>query len=281
MKKHLPTILIILVFVVGLVIMIYPKFSDWYNSTMNSYVVSGYADIVSDTNEEEFAQILQDAKDYNQELHSLPKQFVTGEAQAEDYIESLDVYNGMMGYIVIDKIGVELPIYHGTDEDVLQTGVGHLEGSSLPTGEIGNNTVLTGHTGLPSASLFTNLTQMEIGDTFELYILDEVYTYEVFNIVVVEPYEVDNLEAIDGKDVVTLVTCTPYGVNSHRLLVQGEQIEVTEEVVLETSTNIDENESKYSLMPIVIIISAVIIAILVIIIVVWVKKKKKEYRFNN
>lgn len=251
MRKHIFTVLIVLVFVVGLAVMLYPTFSDWYNSKMNSYVVSDYAQLVSDSSTVDYAQMLQDAIDYNENLHSLPTQFVTGEAEDQTYIDTLNVYDGMMGYISIESIGVQLPIYHGSDESVLQTGVGHLEGSSLPTGEIGNHTVLTGHTGLPTAALFTNLTQMELGDTFELYILDEVYTYEVYNIMVVEPYEVDDLEPIEGKDVVTLVTCTPYGVNSHRLLVQGEQIEVidTDDAVQTIST---EPETSYDMIKIIL-----------------------------
>lgn len=274
MKKHISTILIILVFVVGLVVMIYPSASNWYNEKMNSYVVSGYSDIIDNTNDEEFSQMLQDAKEYNATLHSMAKEFISGIAEDEEYIETLNVYNGMMGYIVIDKIGVNLPIYHGTDESVLQQAIGHLEGSSLPTGELGNNTVLTGHTGLPSAELFTDLTEMEIGDTFELYILDEVFTYEVFNIVVVEPYEVDNLEAIEGKDVVTLVTCTPYGVNSHRLLVQGEQIEVAEEVIAPQETITETSLAIFEYIPAIIVF---ILLILMILIIVF-HNRNKRYR---
>ncbi len=223
-KKHLYSILICMVFVTGLVILVYPTFSNWYNQSRSSYVVSDYAKIVDEIDKESYAKMLEDARAYNKELHSHPQLFVSGAAKDQKYIDTLNVYNGMMGYIVIKEIVIKIPIMHGTDEGVLQTAVGHLEGSSIPTGDVGNNTVLTGHTGLPSAALFTNLTELEVGDTFELYILNEVFTYKIFNIVVVEPYEIDNLEPIEGKDIVTLVTCTPYGVNSHRLLVQGEQI---------------------------------------------------------
>lgn len=265
MKKHLPTILIVIVFLVGLSILLYPTVSNWYNLKANSYTVSNYTDVIDNTSEEKFDEILEDARAYNEELHSTTQNFISGEAYDQTYIDTLNILNGMMGYLVIDKIDIFLPIYHGTDESVLQKAIGHLEGSSLPTGDIGNNTVLTGHTGLPSAELFTDLTQMEIGDTFELNILDEVYTYEVFNIVVVEPYEVDNLEAIEGKDVVTLVTCTPYGVNSHRLLVQGEQIEVViNDEIIDLSEEIVKDNYIYEYLP---FIAMLIIAILIIILV--------------
>lgn len=274
MKKHISTILIFVVFVVGLLIMFYPSISNWYNLRMNSHVVSDYTEIINHTDEIDFEAMMQEARDYNEELHSLPKQFISGEAQDATYIETLDVNDGMMGYIVIEKLDVKLVILHGTDEDVLQTSVGHLEGSSLPTGDIGNNTVLTGHTGLPSAELFTGLTEMEVGDTFELYILNEVFTYEVFNIVVVEPYEVDNLEAIEGKDIVTLVTCTPYGVNSHRLLVQGEQIEVDQSKLESVIGNLEQEE--FDIIEYIPIISgAIILALMVLSVVAYYKSKKQ------
>ncbi len=274
MKKHISTILIIIVFIVGLLVLFYPSISNWYNERMNSHVVSDYAAIIESTSELDFEAMMQAARDYNETLHSLPKQFISGEAQDATYIENLDVNNGMMGYLVIEKLGVKLAILHGTDEDVLQTSVGHLEGSSLPTGDIGNNTVLTGHTGLPSAELFTGLTEMEVGDTFELYILNEVFTYEVFNIVVVEPYEVDNLEAIEGEDIVTLVTCTPYGVNSHRLLVQGKQIEV-DRSALETVIETIDTEG-FDIMEYIPIIAGSVILFLLMLIVIAYYKSKRE-----
>ncbi|MFI3206665.1 MAG: class C sortase [Clostridia bacterium] len=273
MKKKIFTIILILLFLLGLVVLLYPSISNFYNEQVNSYVVSNYSDIVENANAEEYEQIMQEAKDYNEELHSTSKNFISGDPQDSEYINTLDVYNGMMGYIEIEKLGIKLSIYHGTGEDVLQSKIGHLEGSSLPTGEVGNNTVLTGHTGLPSAELFTDLDQMEIGDTFNICILDEVFTYQVFNIVVVEPYQVDELEPIDGKDIVTLVTCTPYGVNSHRLLVQGEQIElIEEEIVVETNSNIDD----FDIVKFAPIVVVPIIIILIILIIISHKRDKKH-----
>lgn len=275
MKKHVSTILIVVVFIVGLLIMLYPSFSNWYNQRMSSYVVSNYTELVDETNAYDFESMMEAAREYNTDLHSMPTQFISGEAQDETYIETLNVYNGMMGYLVIEEIGVKLPILHGTDEDVLQTSVGHLEGSSLPTGDMGNHTVLTGHTGLPSAELFTALTEMEVGDTFELYILNEVYTYEVYNIVVIEPYEIDNLETVEGKDLVTLVTCTPYGVNSHRLLVQGEQIETNESTESVYEEIIIANEfDLLNYLP--IIISCIIIVLLMLIFITYFRGRKRK-----
>ncbi len=224
MKKHLSTLLIVCVFVVGLLVMLYPTISNWYNQRVGSYAIANYADAVDMVDHAAYDQMMQDAAAYNSALHAADSHYISGAAYDPAYISCLDVLDGMMGYVVIDSIGVSLPIYHGTDESVLQSAVGHYEGSSLPTGQLGNHTVLTGHTGYASATLFTNLDQLVVGDTFQVIVLGEVFTYEVYNIAVVEPQALDALATVDGKDIVTLVTCTPYGVNSHRLLVQGEQI---------------------------------------------------------
>lgn len=242
MKKRLSTILIVLVFVIGLIIMLYPTVSNWYNERANSYIVKTYQEDVGNKTEEEYQAMFDEANAYNDTLSGTVSDFTTGEAEEEAYIEALNVRDGMIGYITIEKLDLNLAIYHGTDETVLQKAVGHLEGSQLPTGELGNNTVLTGHTGLPSAELFTDLTSMEIGDTFQVTVLNKVFTYEVYNISVVEPTETELLMPIEGKDIVTLVTCTPYGINSHRLLVQGEQISVEDafaDIVVEEAVEVD------------------------------------------
>ncbi len=226
MKKIGSTLLIVLFFLTGLCLLFYPTVSGWYNERVGSYVVSNYRAEVEDTSEEDAQVMLEEARAFNAALSGSITEFAKGSPQEETYINTLNVYDGMMGAVIIDKINVNLPIYHGTDESVLQKGVGHLEGSALPTGDEGNHVVLTGHTGLPSATLFTQLDQLVIGDTFVIEVLGESYTYEIYDILVVEPYEVDSLVPVEGKDLVTLVTCTPYGVNSHRLLVQGERIEV-------------------------------------------------------
>ncbi len=245
MRKKITTILISLVFLIGLLVMLYPTISNWYNQRVNSYIVTDYVTELSNRTVEEYLEMFEVARAYNDTLTGTVSSFVSGEAEGEDYINALNVINGMMGYLVIDEIDVNLPIYHGTDAATLQTGVGHLEGTQLPTGDIGNNTVLTGHTGLPSADLLTGLTSMELGDLFQVYVLDKVYTYQVFAITVVEPTETDLLLPIEDKDVVTLVTCTPYGINSHRLLVQGEQIAVKDlSASTDTDTVVEVEEEK-------------------------------------
>ena len=172
-----------------------------------------------------------DALAYNAELRPGTAAYTPGETQSRAYSGLLNVDgSGIMGYIEIPKISVSLPIYHGTGEAVLQVGVGHLDWTSLPTGGEGTHTVLSGHRGLPSAKLFTHLDQMEVGDTFQLRILDEVLTYQVDQILIVLPEETSDLVIQKGKDYCTLITCTPYGINTHRLLVRGQRVETTEEV---------------------------------------------------
>ncbi len=222
MKKLVVNALIALVFLVGAALVCYPTVSNWYNVQVNSYYIQTYQEIVDTTPYELYETMLAEARAYNATLTGALSDYVSGSAEGEAYIAALDVSNGMMGALEISAIGVSLPIYHGTDEGVLQTGIGHLEGSALPTGAAGEHTVLTGHTGLPSATLLTDLTQLELGDSFSITVLNQVYTYTVYNILVVEPYELDALSAVEGKNLATLITCTPYGINSHRLLVQGE-----------------------------------------------------------
>lgn len=287
MKKNLSTILIVIVFIIGLSVMLYPTISNWYNEQVSSYAIAAYQEAIADISDEEYEAMFEEAREFNSSLTSSIGTFISGSAQDEDYQSIFDLYDGMMGYLVIDEIDVYLPIYHGTSSAVLQKGIGHLEGSYLPTGDIGNNTVLTGHTGLPSAELLTDLVDLEIGDTFELDILNKTFVYEIFNIVVVEPEEVEALQAIEGKDVVTLVTCTPYGVNSHRLLVQGEQIEVIT-VDQESDAQAGEKEESVSIWSVIPKYTIVPI-ILIILVLIYLKissarrkskRKKLENRFN-
>lgn len=224
MKKAAGTIGLVVVFLVGLLIMLYPTLSEWYNDQVSSRVVESYRSLAGSTSAEDQETMLAQARAYNETLSGNVQDFINGAASNPDYIASLDFMSGVMGYINIEKIGVSLPIYHGTDEGVLQKAIGHLEGSHLPTGDVGNHTVLTGHSGLPSAMLFTDLTELVVGDEFTLQVLGTTYRYAVRNIYVVEPHEVENLAPQADKDLVTLITCTPYGVNSHRLLVQGERV---------------------------------------------------------
>ena len=226
LKAHWSTLLLILVFLVGLSLLLYPSVSDYWNSFHQSRAIQSYVQAVADINDEDYQALLEAAQAYNQKIAQNGNNWQLSEEELAEYNSLLRVADsGIMGYIEIPKIQVDLPIYHGTDEEVLQIGVGHLEGSSLPVGGAGTHTVISGHRGLPSAKLFTNLDQLEEGDIFQLYVLDEVLTYQVDQILIVEPTELSDLQVEDGQDYCTLVTCTPYGINTHRLLVRGHRIE--------------------------------------------------------
>lgn len=227
MRKRLPTILLVLVFLVGLSLLLYPTVSDYLNTIHSTRAITDYVEQVADLDNDLYAEILDSARAYNQTLRDRPWSLTLKEEdEIEEYQSQLNVGgSGQMGYIEIPKIDCLLPIYHGTSEGTLARNVGHLEGSSLPVGGESTHCVLSGHRGLPSAKLFTDLDQLEIGDTFVLYVLDEILTYEVDQIRIVEPQEARDVAIEEGQDYCTLVTCTPYGVNSHRLLVRGHRIE--------------------------------------------------------
>ena len=213
-------------FFIGVGLLVYPSFSDYWNTFHQSRVIMKYADRVSNMNKDEYARLIKEANQYNQELQKKGIKWNMTDAEKASYNRYLDFESsGVMGYITIPKINVELPIYHGTSDSILQTSIGHIEGSSLPVGGLGSHTILSGHRGLPSARLFTNLDQLAAGDTFTLTVLNETYTYEVDQIRIVEPTDLSSLQLEPGKDYCTLVTCTPYGVNTHRLLVRGHRVE--------------------------------------------------------
>ena len=225
MKKHLTTFLLILVFCVGLSLLLYPSVSDYWNSLHQSQVIVGYAEAVAQIDDSRYEALWESARAYNGELAELGNTWVLSEEQMADYESQLNVSaNGAISYIDIPSIDCHLPIYHGTDEAVLQVAIGHIEGSSLPVGGESTHCVLSGHRGLPSAQLFSKLDQLVVGDVFYLQTLDETLTYEVDQILIVLPHEMEALEVQEGEDLCTLVTCTPYGVNSHRLLVRGHRI---------------------------------------------------------
>jgi sortase A len=230
MKSKKTTILILLVLFVGLSLLLYPSVSNYWNSLHSSRAISGYQEAVSRLDTDKIEQMLQEAHAYNKKLFDDGYTLVLPEPRKESYFKLLDVTGtGIMGYIEIKKLGVYLPIYHGTSESVLQSAVGHIEGSFLPVGGENTHTVLSGHRGLPSAKLFTDLDKMLVGDVFTLRILNDVLTYEVDQILTVLPQELDALNVVKGEDLCTLITCTPYGINTHRLLVRGHRIETTED----------------------------------------------------
>ena len=224
MKKHSGTILLVLIFFVGLAVMLYPTISDYINQRNQTRVVNSYAQQVDGLSDADYTAYFDAADVFNQEIAADPDALYHAD-HFSTYSTTLDVTGtGIMGYITIPRIGVELPIYHGTSDAVLQVAAGHLEGTSLPVGGESTHAVISAHRGLPSAKLFTNLDQLEVGDTFTITVLDRVLTYEVDNISIILPTEVDELKVVDGKDYVTLMTCTPYGINTHRLLVRGRRI---------------------------------------------------------
>lgn len=230
MKNKLTTILLIPALFAGLSLLLYPTVSDYWNSLHASQAVADYAENVRNLEAEKYEQVLQDAKSYNQMLPYKQTTFALSEEEKEAYDALLDISGtGVMGYIEIPTVNISLPVYHGTEDAVLQIAVGHLEWSSLPVGGESTHCVLSGHRGLPSAKLFTNLDKLVAGDKFIMRVLDEVLTYEVDQILIVEPTDVSTLIIEAGKDLCTLVTCTPYGINSHRLLVRGHRIENQDE----------------------------------------------------
>lgn len=229
MKGKLATRVLLAAFGIGLALLLYPTVSDYWNSLHQSRAIAGYAEAVAEIDDGVYAEIWQAAQRYNETLLRNEDRLQPTEEETVLYNSLLDAAgNGIMGYIEVPAIGVSLPIYHGTDEAVLQIAIGHIEGTSLPVGGADTHCVVSGHRGLPSAKLFTDLDKLEVGDSFQLRVLDEVLTYEVDQIHIVEPHEVDLLEIEPGQDLCTLVTCTPYGINSHRLLVRGYRVETQE-----------------------------------------------------
>ncbi len=229
MKRFLIRALPFFILLAGIVLLLYPTVSEHINSMHRSRAIKSYNDVIEDMSKEEQESAIGKAREFNKKIAATNGVLYHPEL-VPGYDSTLDITGtGIMAYINIDKIGVELPVYHGVDENVLQIAAGHLPGTSLPVGGESTHCVISGHRGLPSARLFTDLDKMEIGDTFTLTVMSEVLTYQVDHITVVKPYEVDDLFVKDGKDYCTLFTCTPYGINTHRLLVRGKRIETVEE----------------------------------------------------
>ena len=226
MKKHLTTVGLVLILILGIGILLYPTISDYWNSFHQSRAIASYIEQIEHIDPVDYEAEWLKAEAYNEALKAKSNRFFLTEEDYEEYNSVLNVTgSGIMGYIEIPKIKCTLPIYHGTDEAVLQIAIGHIEGTSLPTGGVGNHSVLSGHRGLPSAKLFSDLDQLEIGDQFVMRVLDEIMTYEVDQILIVLPEELDGLAFDEELDLCTLVTCTPYGINTHRLLVRGRRTE--------------------------------------------------------
>lgn len=229
MKKRKTAFFLTLGFLVGICILLYPTISDYWNSKTQSRAITDYESVLENLDPADYTALFDEAHAYNKALYETPFPLVNHD-QVPGYLDTLSITdNSMIGYVSIDRIGVELPVYHTTASDVLNKGVGHLEGSSLPVGGENTHCVLSAHRGLPSSKLFTDLDRLEIGDTFRITVLDQVLTYQVDFIKIIEPSDTSNLQIIEGGDYCTLFTCTPYGINTHRLLVRGIRIETIKE----------------------------------------------------
>ena len=272
MKKFMSNLLLVLVLVAGLSLLLYPTFADLWNSMHQSRAIAPYSDTVAGLDKISYDSVWEAVREYNRTLvgRDISRFFMTDEERAE-YESLLDVTDvGVIGYIEIPKLGEKMPIYHGTSEGVLQVAIGHLEGSSLPVGGKGSHCALSGHRGLPSARLFTDLDQIVIGDLFHLYILDEVLTYQVDQIETVLPEDVSLLEIDPERDLCTLITCTPYGVNSHRLLVRGHRTITPEE---EKTVHITNGARQIQREYVALIVAAPLILIMLPVLLIAARRK--------
>ncbi len=274
-RGRLGTVVLVIVFLVGIGILLYPSISNWWNARVQSRAVAVYDEAVAAMDEADYSAYWEAAEAYNEKLAAIGSSSAISNTDLvdEEYWDLLDITGtGIMGYITIDKINVELPIYHGTSSSVLSAGAGHLEGTSLPVGGANTHCVISAHRGLPSALLFTNLDQLEEGDTFTITVLDEVLTYEVDQISIVLPNEIENLYIEEGEDYCTLMTCTPYGINTHRLLVRGVRTTNAED------THIRVTAEAYQIDT--ILVAAIAAVPMLIILLVWLivstRRKRKS-----
>lgn len=280
MKKLIYYLLIIALIGSGSAILFYPAVSTAWNKYREKRLINTYEENVRQMEQEDFLKYWEDARAYNegQVENIIPDAFAAGENVVDEVYESLLNYgnDSIMGYVEIPCIEVKLPIFHGTGEEALLHGAGHLEGSSLPIGGEGTHAILAAHRGLPSAMLFTDLNLVQEGDLFYIYVLDEVLAYEVDQILVVEPDETESLNIVPGKDYVTLLTCTPYGVNSHRLLVRGHRVEYSEEAHEEEKAQVRSSVGTNYLLIACLGFGAVIVAAFILFMISGRKKKERK-----
>lgn len=293
-SEKLLLIISIIFIILGVGIFLYPSISNYLAEKNHIDIIRNYDDLIVKIDEEKINEEKEKAKIYNENLSGDPVHdpFVIGSGYAlpENYKEVLNIAgDSVMGYVEIPKISVYLPIYHGTSDEVLEKGVGHIQNTSVPIGGKSAHSVLTGHTGLPNAELFTRLDELGIGDIFYIHVLDDVLTYKVFETKVILPDKIDELQILNGKDYVTLVTCTPYGVNSHRLLVKAERVEYEEYSVTKSTTDEEGTDTKkesptkhYYLTGTQIgIVLLVLILTIVSIIGISIRRKKNLYRIKK
>lgn len=270
MKKNKSTVILIIVFLAGLSLLLYPSLSDYWNSFHQTQAIARYSENIAKLDEESYMSLWEEAENHNHKLVTKNNRFNLTTEEKEEYNSLLNAAgNGIMGYIEIPSIRCTLPIYHGVEETVLQIAIGHIEGTSLPVGGESTHCVISGHRGLPSAKLFTDLDQVVAGDHFLLQVLGETLTYEVDQILIVLPEDLDALEIEEGKDYCTLITCTPYGVNSHRLLVRGHRIETVDDASVRVMGDARQIE------PVMVapLVAAPILIVLLIILLIKYRKK--------
>lgn len=279
MKKPSSNVILIVIFFVGLSVLLYPTISDYINEKHQSAAIASYDAKAAEISEEDYSRYFAEAEAYNQKLADHPGAFYTPD-EITGYTQTLDISGtGIMGYVSIEKLGVKLPIYHGTDATVLEIACGHLQGTSLPVGGESTHAVLSAHRGLPSAKLFTDLDKMEVGDTFTVTVLNRVLTYEVDQISIVKPSETEALQIEQGKDYCTLMTCTPYGINTHRLLVRGHR------VASEEAKTVYVINEAFRIRP--VLVAAILAIPMLLVFVVWVltgsrsQGKRKEGKENE
>lgn len=275
-QNRLTTVLMVVLLLAGLSLLLYPTVSDYWNSLHQSRAIADYVESVAQMDDAEYDALWEAAREYNEALAQHSGALSSSAPDTQSYEELLNISGlGIMGYIEIPDINCSLPIYHGTDDTVLQVAVGHLTWSSLPVGGESSHCVISGHRGLPSAKLFTDLDKLSEGDIFILRVLDEVLTYEVDQILTVEPNELDSLSITPGKDYCTLVTCTPYGINTHRLLVRGHRIEN-----IEQSDSIWVTAEAGQIDPLIVAPFAAIPLLLVLLIMLFIPKRRKNNEKN-
>ena len=271
-KRDYSNIVLVLIFFIGLCVLLYPTVSDYWNSKVQSRAIVDYEAMLKDLTPEDYTAVFAQADQYNEQIRTIAYPLMYHD-QVPGYEQTLNVTgNGIMGYVTIPKIQVELPVYHGTSEAVLNVAAGHVQGTSLPVGGLNTHAVLSAHRGLPSARLFTDLDKLEVGDVFTITVLDRLLTYQIDKIQIVRPNEVDDLYVAEGEDYCTLVTCTPYGINTHRLLVRGTRVETPEVKNIYITTDAYRIDSLI-LTPIV---AAPMLLILLIILLVRHPKKKQK-----
>ncbi len=270
MRSKKSTIILLVSFFIGLSVLLYPSISSYWNSKTQSEAIVDYESMLSQYKPEDYTAIFAEAEDYNKKLSELDEPLVEHNRLPE-YNSILNIGGtGMMGYITVPKISQELPVYHGTSDGVLSVAVGHLQGTSLPIGGENTHCVVSAHRGLPTAVLFTHLDRMEVGDTFYFTILDRTITYEVDQIRIVEPDDTSLIQIKDGKDYCTLLTCTPYGINTQRLLVRGHQVDASQ------TRNLYIANEAYRVEPLIVMPIVALPIIFVLLIYVMFAPIKKE-----